>query len=169
MSTHSGAESAYRGYWWQFLYTLHRLLLTHEEGLIFHPEGNEDLAIYDKRYQLVEAIQVKDYSDNLTISDFLKKDKKDSFFHRTIKNFKKYPPTKIKIVSFGPIGPEMHKAWQGEERAQISVGNKLKERGFLEDDIKLLIEKIHTKNFVLETVAKDILKQEVENVLNEIA
>jgi hypothetical protein len=92
MNTTSGAESSYRGFRWQFIYTLHKILSTApSEQLIFQPEGNEDLAIFDKYGKLMEAIQVKT-SEGLSFSDLSKKEKtKESFFRRAVDRVKILP------------------------------------------------------------------------------
>jgi hypothetical protein len=57
------ATHAYRGYRLQALYTLHQILHTQENNkLIFQPEGNEDLSVYDENLNLLEEIQIKAYS-----------------------------------------------------------------------------------------------------------
>jgi len=91
-----GAESAYYGYRWQFTYTLHRILSSTENqgNLVFQPEGDEDLAIYNTSGELLEAIQVKTEPD-LKLSSLSNNDsQKESFFRRAVERIKKHPQAK---------------------------------------------------------------------------
>ncbi|NJO48450.1 MAG: hypothetical protein HC840_02010 [Leptolyngbyaceae cyanobacterium RM2_2_4] len=75
----SDATPAYRGYRLQALYTLSRILEPHTtSNLVFQPEGAEDLAVFDETNRLIEIVQVKAYSKNLTLSS-LSPQKIDSF------------------------------------------------------------------------------------------
>ena len=74
MTTYNDDPTAtYRGYRRQTLYCLYRLFDT---GLAndckIQPEGQEDLAILDENGEIIEIAQVKDYSDDLVLSDFKK-------------------------------------------------------------------------------------------------
>jgi hypothetical protein len=82
------ATHAYRGYRLQALYTLHQILHTQENNkLIFQPEGNEDLSVYDENLNLLEEIQIKAYSAPLTLSNF-EPSKPLSFFNRMVPQVK---------------------------------------------------------------------------------
>ncbi|HEY0983492.1 hypothetical protein, partial [Schlesneria sp.] len=115
--------ATYRGYRRQALYVLFRLF---DEGLPsdskIHPEGEEDLAIYGKNAQLTEVIQVKDLSDPLSVSSF-----KRSFFERIKTHCAPGTGTEVKIVSYGPIGPELEEALGGEPDKAAKVVSKLTE------------------------------------------
>ncbi len=64
-----GAISALKGYRVQFLYTLLRILSHKEFEVEFRPEGRfEDLDIYNGKGEVLEIIQVKSYTDTLTLS-----------------------------------------------------------------------------------------------------
>lgn len=80
MSDSSDATPAYRGYRRQALYVLYRILAASDGDLVFQPEGEEDLSVYEGK-NLIEIVQVKSYGNNLILSDF-KPDKKGSFFYR---------------------------------------------------------------------------------------
>ena len=103
--------ATYRGYRRQALYCLDRLF---DDGLsddrIIQPEGNEDLEIQDNSGQRLEVVQVKDYSANLTASHF-----KPSFYRRISDLCASDASVTIKIVSFGPIGPELLKAYDNDQ------------------------------------------------------
>ena len=133
----AGAPAAYRGYRLQALYTIKRILTQGSDDLIFHPEGKEDLDILDANGHLLEAIQVKSYN-SLSLSD-LEPAKKDSFFRRVINLLKNSAPSGIKLVNFGPIGPEMRQAWSNstpkEQAKRESITKKLKDKGFKDSQI----------------------------------
>lgn len=62
--SNSGAKAALKGYRLQTLYILHEILLSKDSDLIFQPEGNEDLAVYQGK-KLVRAVQIKAISEPL--------------------------------------------------------------------------------------------------------
>lgn len=79
-----GAKAALKGYRLQAFYILDLLLHIENHQLIFQPEGHEDLAIYQND-NLIQCIQVKNRTENLTISDF-SPDKKIAFFTEQLNN-----------------------------------------------------------------------------------
>src|SRR5215213_803261 len=121
MRSQSDATPAYRGYRLQALYTLARVLEQHGDNLIFQPEGKEDLAVFDADHKLLEIIQVKERSANLTLSSF-EPEKPESFFYRVAAELKATPEVRIRIVAFGNVGPELDKAINedGADRARVA-------------------------------------------------
>ena len=134
----SGATAAFRGYRLQTLYILSRLIDVEDQDLLFRPEGKEDLDIYTSDGQLLETVQVKAYSANLTLSN-LTSEPNDSFFDRSLHNRKDFPNSTIRIVSFGPVGPEMEQAWSSNGRERKQVHRKLTEDGYTQQDIADLL------------------------------
>ena len=64
-------SATYRGFRSQALYVLHRLLHDQDGAdLVFRPEGDEDLAVYDSCGVQIEAVQIKDFSAALALSHF---------------------------------------------------------------------------------------------------
>lgn len=108
---------------------------------MFQPEGREDLTIFDRAGVLLEDIQVKAFQDNLTISTF-DPGSNNSFFQRALKTVKEQPQAAIRIVSFGPIGPEMSQAWQADGRERQVVQQKLLEYKYSASEIDLLFRSI---------------------------
>lgn len=97
-------SATYRGFRKQALYCLYRL--THsKQNEIYQPEGEEDLAIYSSDQELLEVIQVKDYSSTLSTSSF-----KPIFFKRILAHCTSPVTPHIKIISFGPVSEEFQKA-----------------------------------------------------------
>jgi hypothetical protein len=109
MLTSSDATPAYRGYRLQALYTLNRILSQESDLIIFQPEGIEDLAVFDDEDRLLEVVQVKQRTSNLTLSSF-KPDKPNSFFYRVSSELDKDPRVGVTIVAFGTVGPEISNA-----------------------------------------------------------
>ena len=132
-----GAAAALRGYRLQTLYILSRLLDVEHQELWYLPEGKEDLDIHAPDGQLLETVQVKAYSDNLTLSDFASQ-LHDSFFNRSLRNRRNFPDSTIRIVSFGRIGPEIEKAWAQEGPERQHVREKLREYGYNSGEIREL-------------------------------
>lgn len=133
----SGATASYRGYRKQALYALSRICSNRPQHF-FQPEKYEDLTIFDDTSKVLEVIQVKDYSDPLSISDFSSPDKSDSFFRRSLQLVKEHPAAIIKIISFGPIGKEMADAWNGDKSARQLITKKLNRHGFTPQEIDRL-------------------------------
>lgn len=156
----TGAIAAYRGYRNQALYALHRILKSQPQGVFYQPERYEDLTVFKDSGELLEIIQVKDFTDNLTLSDF-SPEKPDSFFRRCLKLIKEHPHASVKIVSFGPIGPEMRNAWAGERNSRIAIENKLSSHGFSSFDVESLFQ-----NIEILSAAENILRDDVFSFLN---
>lgn len=116
----SGGSAALRGYRLQTLYILSRLMNVESREHLFRPEGKEDLDIYSSSGQLLETVQVKAFTSSLTLSDFSPQTD-SSFFKRALRILGDHPDAKIRVVSFGPIGPEIEKAWgqEGPERERV--------------------------------------------------
>ncbi|MGB3509912.1 MAG: hypothetical protein WBA93_11855, partial [Microcoleaceae cyanobacterium] len=133
----SDATAAYRGYRLQALYTLSKILESDQSsGLIFQPEGKEDLAIFNDKRNLLEIIQVKAYTDNLTLSTFSPHNSA-SFFYRVNAELKKYSQLKVSVVSFGPIGPEIRQAFKAKGDQRNQVAEKLSNQKRLSSEKRL--------------------------------
>lgn len=135
-----GAIPALRGYRKQFLYTLFRLLQNNiKVKAIFRPEGFEDLDIYDKTGRLIETVQVKDHADPLTFSLLL------PFFKRSASLIKTDPSIHIELLSFGPIGIELTKAWEMECPERQRILKKFQQNGLSTEIIHRLFQSINFK------------------------
>ena len=149
------ATPAYRGYRLQALYTLSRVL-EQAEGLVYQPEGKEDLAVFRADQELIEIIQVKQRSQNLNLSTF-EPEKKDSFFNRVAAELKTTPDARVLIVVFGSVGPELEKAVAEDGQDRARVAGKIAKHKFLsESEAAHLFGKIQ---FVL--VDEDDLRRRV--------
>ena len=130
MLTDSDATPAYRGYRLQALYTLERVLNQQQQSLIFQPEGKEDLAVFDSGNRLVEIVQVKQRGTNLALSSF-KPEKENSFFCRVSAELDQNPNTRVRVVAFGEVGPEIHKALLQPGKDRTNVAGKIASHGHL--------------------------------------
>jgi len=135
----------YRGYRKQALYGLWRVLTDPgRDSQSYRPEGEEDLAIFDSAGYLLEAIQVKDYSNPLTLSDF-KPQSRDGFFARMKQRQVDHPSCRHSLVSFGPLGPELDGALRNLRGNRESVARKLSEKNpsISLSDAAELLEALH--------------------------
>ncbi|HOI71232.1 MAG TPA: hypothetical protein PLC38_02980 [Methanobacterium sp.] len=153
------AKATFRGFRGQTLYILSRVI-NDTEKCSYRPEGREDLDIYSKN-ELRELIQVKFYSNDLTLSD-LKPEKESSFLRRSLNSFKDGLNLKISLVSFGPIGPELKNAFRidGNDRAKIK--SKLIGKGYTDDEIRLIFN-----NIQILKVDEDELEKEIADHLKK--
>jgi hypothetical protein len=121
-------SATYRGYRKQALYALWRIL-TDVQGnsRSYCPEGEEDLAVFDNAGRLLEAVQVKDYSSPLALSNF-KPGSADGYFARMKRRLTEHPHCQHLLATFGPVGEELHEAIDGVEKHQDEVARKLRER-----------------------------------------
>ncbi len=127
----SDATPAYRGYRLQTLYILGRILESDDRSdLVFHPEGAEDFSIWERGVRLIEAVQVKAYSANLTLSS-LSPNKESSFLDRVSKLLSTDKSVQVKLASFGSVGPELEKAIGENGKDRQAVAEKLSSYGFL--------------------------------------
>ena len=133
-----GATAAFRGFRLQTLYILSRLIDVEHQDLLYRPEGKEDLDIYTSDGKLLETVQVKAHSENLTLTKLIS-ESNDSFLDRSLRNLTDFPNSTIKMVSFGPIGPEMEQAWSTDGRERERVHIKLTEDGYTQQEIEDLL------------------------------
>ena len=112
-------SATYRGFRNQALYALHRLLTdAGASERIYRPEAAEDLAVFDSRMQLIEVVQVKDYSSDLALSA-LKPKSPTGFFARLSRRRKEHPNCTTKLASFGPLGPELDGAIKNGVKEEV--------------------------------------------------
>ncbi len=136
----SGAKAALEGYRKQALYTLACILESDGRDFVFQPEGIEDLGVYRGQRPL-RTMQVKAYSDNLTLSSF-SPEKPKSFFHRVANELAAHDDLSIEVISFGPIGMEIIGAWSGKTEHQASVRTKLRGYKFNDGQIDTLFRRL---------------------------
>ena len=156
-----GSEAAWRGFSTQILYIAKRLLTAENDDQLY-PEQIEDLMITRKE-RIIELVQVKNLSDDLSLSDLSPK-KNDSFFRRCLK-FKKSEEICLKIVSFGNIGSELQNMIKEKEKS--SIYDKLLSYGYSEDDTLWLLNHLEIEEISeseIEKIIKETMKKYVEIV-----
>jgi len=153
-----GAISALKGYRVQFLYSLYRILTFKGTEAEFHPEGMEDLDVYNHEDAAIEIIQVKGFGETLTLSDITTSKKDNTFLKRAIKIYEEGNSPIIKLVSFGEINEDVKNLSNSE--FSPSFIKKLNKQGLTQNDIEVL-----KGNFKYEIVNE----QEIETLIfNEI-
>ncbi|HYG35439.1 MAG TPA: hypothetical protein VEC99_11675 [Clostridia bacterium] len=93
------------------------------------PEGMEDLSTL-RDGTLISVAQVKAYSEPLSLSS-LRPEKADSFLYRSSRLLATHPECRIKLVSFGEVGPELRQALVDGGSALDRLTEKLSSYGFL--------------------------------------
>jgi len=165
--------ATYRGYRRQVLYCLFRLFDDGlPEGFIIQPEGKEDLAVRNSGGDLIEVIQVKDYSSDLSVSNF-----KSVFFSRIINYCRPESMVEVTLAHFGNLGPELSSAIDNNKATPKRAISTLKKKGFSAKDTEDIfrqitskkVEESELKNFILaklkETVTSGSPQQAFENLM----
>jgi len=158
-----GAQSAWRGYSSQTLYIASRIV-NDTENYTFHPEELEDLLI-KKDSRIVEAVQVKDLSNPLTLSDLASTKESnvgEGFFKRVCSLRNSEPMLQIiRVVYFGELGEELYGLAIGNISDKNRVLKKLVNRhGLSEDEASWILSKL-----VFQKVISDVLKEQIVNQL----
>lgn len=99
------AIAALKGYRTQFLYSLHYILSNQDKPYSYRLEGEEDLDVLDEKGQIVYAIQVKNLTKILTLSDLVS-EKRTSFLKRFVSI---YPNSIPVLASFGIVSEQIKK------------------------------------------------------------
>lgn len=165
-----GASAAWKGFSSQTLYIAYRLISLNDKYNIY-PETIEDLMIKEEN-NIKELVQVKNLSTDLSLSDLSPKND-DSFFKRVLKY--KEDDIKIKIVSFGNIGPELQGLVEKNEKDIKSIYDKFMKYNYKKDEIewilkKLEIEKVYEKELnelIIKEIKKDYITGIAPNIIFE--
>lgn len=125
--SNSGAKAALKGFRLQTLYILHEILQSRDSELIFQPEGNEDLAVYQGE-QIVRTVQVKALNVPLTLSHFIEPEKTDTFIHRSLNLLNGKNSPRVEVISFGEIGKELVSAWSKSDNNRETNRDKIRKK-----------------------------------------
>lgn len=153
------AIAALRGYRTQFLYSLHYILSTLENDLIYRLEGEEDLDVLDIKGELLYAIQLKNLGKTITLSDILS-DKKTSFIKRFLERYVFATPV---LVSYSEVSADLRN-WN-QHTGDISKKEKevLKKYKLSGEEWKLVKSKIQFQEISEETIAEEVEKMMKEH------
>ena len=156
-----GAQSAWKGFSSQTLYIASRIM-GETVSAEYYPEDLEDLLI-KRNGQVIEAVQVKNLSDPLAISDLASSKASKSgegFFKRTcsLKNSEPMLDT-LRVVYFGELGPELQGLSAGESSVQDKVKSKLiSDHGLSDEDALWVLTKICFEKVGTRLMEKNILE-----------
>ena len=137
----------YKGYRLQALYALYRIL--HGEEYSFQPEGVEDLAVYSQGGKLLEVVQVKDHTNNLTPSSF-----GEAFYKRMEALVTQSGECPVTLASYGPIGDLfkgalIEKISSVREKLINSITRYVKDKNVAERIVSCLrIEQVQEANII---------------------
>lgn len=157
-----GAQSAWRGYSSQTVYIASRIMCATSNDE-YYPEHLEDLLI-KRDGQVVEAVQVKNLSNPLTISDLASSKESRSgegFFKRTCSLRKSEPMLQIlRIVYFGELGQELQELSSGNTSTRKKITDKLiKDHGLSNDDALWILNRIDFQKVEEQLLEEKMLKQ----------
>lgn len=141
------AIAAIKGYRTQFLYSLHYILSNRDKNYQYRLEGEEDLDVLDDQGNLLIAIQVKNLSRPLVLSDLVNS-KRTSFLRRYVD---RYPNSFPRLVSFGTISSEVRSL---KENVNLRV-KKLISESFTSHQWLLINQKID----FLEVSEQDLISE----------
>ncbi|MFR8710953.1 MAG: hypothetical protein ACLVEN_01810 [Anaerotignum lactatifermentans] len=157
-----GAQAAWKGFSSQTLYIAYRLLMD-EDGCEYYPEDIEDLVI-KKDGTVVEAIQIKNISSDLTLSSLASTKTSiggEGFFNRMCslhaidKSF-----SDIKIVYFGELGTELQGVANNNKEKKKILANRLREKHQLSsEDAIWLIDSLQFEKVSLGELEESLKKQ----------
>jgi len=123
----TGAQSAWKGFSSQTLYIASRIA-TDTNSYDFFPEDVEDLVV-KKDGTIIEAVQVKNISEDLTLSSLASTKSSRSgegFFKRVCKLHNLYPSfSKVRIIYFNRLGEEITKLVNGNIATRNLILKKL--------------------------------------------
>ena len=154
-----GAKAAWKGFSSQTIYIAYRLMIL-ENVYDFFPENVEDLKI-EKDAKIVELVQVKNLSCNLSLSN-LSPQNEDSFFKRALAKRQEGENFILHVVSFGDIGEELVGFQKKNDTHVESIKSKLATYGYTADEINWLIS-----NLTISRVDEDALKEEIYSKLTQ--
>lgn len=140
-----GAQAAWKGFSSQTLYIASRLI-SDEGGYEYYPEDIEDLVV-KKNGTVVEAVQVKNISADLTLSSFAAtKTSKggEGFFNRMCSLHAQNPFFhRIKVVYFNTLGVELQEMQSGKAVTKKALTKRLVDKhGLSESEAVWLIDSL---------------------------
>lgn len=157
-----GAQAAWKGFSSQTLYIASRLV-SDIEGYEYYPEDVEDLVV-KKNGIVVEAIQVKNISADLTLSSLVssKTSKGGEGFFKRMCSLHDHNPSfdHIVIVYFNTLGTELQEIHEGNSGTKKSLIKRLKEKHEVsEAEATWLIESLHFEKVSIDELDANIRTQ----------
>lgn len=157
-----GAQAAWKGFSSQTLYIAFRLIFD-EQGYEYYPEDIEDLVI-KKDGVIVEAIQIKNITANLTLSSLASTKTSnggEGFFNRMCSLHMQEPSFgNIRIVHFGSLGTELQEVKDNNDATKKLLAKRLEDKHNLSaEDATWLINNLTFEKVSLEDLEKNIHSQ----------
>lgn len=157
-----GAQSAWKGYSSQTLYIASRIIGETSKDE-YYPEHLEDLLI-KRDGQVIEAVQVKDLSAPLTISDLAptKESRNGEGFFKRVCSLRSSEPElqTLRIIYFGKLGQELQELSGGNIFAENKIKDKLiEDHGLSKDEAIWVLAKIDFQKADVRLLEEEILKQ----------
>lgn len=161
----AGAQAAWKGFSSQTLYIASRLI-SDEGGYEYYPEDIEDLVV-KKNGTVVEAVQVKNISADLTLSSLAAtKTSKggEGFFNRMCSLHAQNPFFhRIKVVYFNTLGVELQEMQSGKAVTKKALTKRLVDKhGLSESEAVWLIDSL-----CFEKVNLDDLDLSIQTQIND--
>ena len=158
----AGAQAAWKGFSSQTLYIASRLI-SDEGGYEYYPEDIEDLVV-KKNGAVVEAVQVKNISADLTLSSLAAtKTSKDGegFFNRMCSLHAQNPFFhRIKVVYFNTLGVELQEMQSGKAVTKKALTKRLVDKhGLSESEAVWLIDSLCFEKVNLDDLGLNIQTQ----------
>ena len=158
----AGAQAAWKGFSSQTLYIASRLV-SDKDGYEYYPEDIEDLVI-KKNGIIVEAVQVKNISADLTISTLATTKMSqggEGFFKRMCSLHKQNQSfCCIRVVYFNTLGNELQEIAEGKASTKSIVAKKLVEKHDLsEEDAFWLLDSLCFEKASLDDLVLNIKNQ----------
>lgn len=160
----AGAAASFRGYRHQCLYTLHRALTSSTDEVV-QPEGIEDLAVFDGE-RLTEVCQVKSVGEPLAVHHL--KSARGSFFTRAAAILRDDPNSALRIVSFGPVGPELAAAIASDGPERSRVISKSADSSVSPEELRAVFERLHPIDEVTETALEGAIESRLAQLVTGI-
>lgn len=148
------ALSALKGYRTQFLYSLHYILANKHAPNTYRLEGKEDLDVLDGQGKILYAIQIKNLSKTIGLSDLVSQ-QRTSFLKRSAEI---YPDSIPVLASFGSIHQELMK-WK-DRPSQHTQNEKamFQKAGISAAQLSTIKEKLQIVEINEEQLTREILE-----------
>lgn len=150
------ALSALKGYRTQFLYSLHYILSNQDRSHIYRLEGEEDLDVLDEQGHILYAIQVKNLSKVLGLSDLISQNK-TSFLKRFVSIYPKSTPV---LASFGPVSEELKK-WKNDPGKKDAKERALFQKAGISELQTIVIK----EKLIFSIVSEEVITEQILEML----
>jgi len=160
-----GAQAAWKGFSSQTLYIASRIV-SDTDNCDFFPEDIEDLVV-KKDGEVIEAVQVKNVSSNLTLSSLASTKSSmdgEGFFNRVCSLYATNPLfSKVRIVYFNDLGDELKGFINGDVGCKESLLTKLTENHGLDMESAVWL----LSSLIFEKVSIEQLQTKISEQIKE--